>query len=165
MATIPTFPSIDLSKLDLSKLDLPKIDLSKFDRGAIKLPSFDRTAIDTDKVVALIRDAAYVVIGFGVLTIQQAQVRRRELLADLNEHPIVTQLGATRTQIEELVASLEARFGALETRLDAFEASLDSAVEQLGSKLPEQASAMLGQAHDVAKTARKQVRGLIRSAA
>ena len=150
MASVPTFPSIDLSKLDLSN---------------IKLPTFDGSAIDTDKVVALIRDAAYVVIGFGVLTVQQAQVRRRELLADLNTNPIVTQLGATRTQLEELVAGLEARFGEFESRLDSFEASLDSAVEQLGSKLPEQAGAMLGQAHDVAKTARKQVRGLIRSAA
>ena len=84
MATIPTFPSIDLSKLDLSK---------------IKLPSFDRSAVDTDKLVALVRDAAYVVIGFGVLTVQQAQVRRRELLADLNSNPLVTPLGVTKTQI------------------------------------------------------------------
>ena len=160
MATVPTFPSIDLSKFDLSKIKLPTMT-----RPSGKLPTIDRSAVDTDKLVALVRDAAYVVIGFGVLTVQQAQVRRRELLADLNSNPVVTQFGATKTQIEELVAGLEARFGEFESRLDAFEATLDTAVEQFGSKLPEQASAVLGQAHDVAKTARKQVRGLIRSAA
>ena len=160
MASVPTFPSIDLSKLDLSQIDFSRFKLPTFDRSAL----FARSG-DTDKVVALVRDAAYVVIGFGVLTVQQAQVRRRELLADLNNNPIVTQLGTTRTQLEELVAGLEARFSEFESRLDSFEASLDSAVEQLGSKLPEQAGAVLGQAHDVAKTARKQVRGLIRSAA
>jgi hypothetical protein len=160
MATVPTFPSIDLSKLDLSKLDFGRLDLSK-----VKLPTVDRSALDTDKVVAVLRDAAYVVIGFGVLTVQQAQVRRRELVANLTGNPVVQQLGVTRTQVEDLVASLESRISQFDARLDTFEAKLDTAVEQLGSRLPEQAGTVLGQAHDVAKTARKQVRGLIRSAA
>ena len=53
-----TFPSFDLSALDLRHLELPVVD---------------------DKVVALMRDAAYVAIGFGVLAFQQGQVRRRDL--------------------------------------------------------------------------------------
>jgi hypothetical protein len=68
---MPAFPSIDLTKIDLSKIDLTKIDLTGVD---VKLPE-----IDTDRVVNFARDAAYVGIGFGVLAVQQAQVRRREV--------------------------------------------------------------------------------------
>lgn len=111
--TSTTFPSLNFSKLDLSALDLSKLDIP---------------GVDTDKVLAALRDAAYVTIGFGVLAVQQAQVRRRETVA------------------------------ALSTRVDA-------AVEQFEARLPEQAGALVGQAHELAKAARKQVRGLIASAA
>jgi hypothetical protein len=37
-----------------------------------------------DSKLDLLREAAYITIGFGVLSIQQAQVRRRELVANLN---------------------------------------------------------------------------------
>jgi hypothetical protein len=95
MTSIPSFPSIDLSKLDLSKLDLSKLDLSK-----LELPELP--GIDADRVVEALRDAAYITIGFGVLGVQQAQVRRRELVSFLSE-----RLGASRTQVEQLVDSLE----------------------------------------------------------
>jgi hypothetical protein len=47
------------------------IDLSDFD--VTKLAGLD------EKVVDVLRDAAYVTVGFGVLAVQKAQVRRREL--------------------------------------------------------------------------------------
>lgn len=155
MPSVPTFPSIDLSQLDLSKIDLSKIDLSKLQVAGI----------DTDKVLGVLRDAAYVVIGFGVLTVQQVQVRRRELTAKLSEHEVTKQLGLGKDQVDELVKALETRFGQLDTRLDQLEGKLDQAVEALGERLPEQAGTILGQAHEVAKAARKQVRGLLVSAA
>jgi hypothetical protein len=159
MASIPTFPSIDLSKLDLSKLDLSKLDLSKFEIAGV----------DTDKVLGVLRDAAYVVIGFGVLTVQQVQVRRRELVDNVSDQAVVKQLGLGKEQVEELVKGLESRLGQLDERLDRLESKLDTAVEgfldTVGDKLPEQAGAFLGQAHEVAKAARKQVRGLLVSAA
>ena len=159
MASIPTFPSIDLSKLDLSKLDLSKLDLSKFEIAGV----------DTDKVLGVLRDAAYVVIGFGVLTVQQVQVRRRELVNNVSDQAVVKQLGLGKEQVEELVKGLESRLGQLDERLDRLESKLDTAVEgfidTVGDKLPEQAGAFLGQAHGVAKAARKQVRGLLVSAA
>ena len=130
MPSVPTFPSIDLSQLDLSKIDLSKIDLSKLQVAGI----------DTDKVLGVLRDAAYVVIGFGVLTVQQVQVRRRELTAKLSEHEVTKQLGLGKDQVDELVKAL-------------------------GERLPEQAGTILGQAHEVAKAARKQVRGLLVNAA
>jgi hypothetical protein len=164
MASIPTFPSIDLSKLDLSKLDLSKLDLSKLDRS-----KFEIAGVDTDKVLGVLRDAAYVVIGFGVLTVQQVQVRRRELVDNVSDQAVVKQLGLGKEQVEELVKGLESRLGQLDERLDRLESKLDTAVEgfldTVGDKLPEQAGAFLGQAHEVAKAARKQVRGLLVSAA
>jgi hypothetical protein len=164
MASIPTFPSIDLSKLDLSKLDLSKLDLSKLD-----LSKYEIAGIDTDKVLGVLRDAAYVVIGFGVLTVQQVQVRRRDLVNNMSEQPVVKQLGLGKEQVEELVKGLESRFGQLDERFDRLETKLDTVVEgfldNVGDKLPEQAGAFLGQAHEVAKAARKQVRGLLVNAA
>jgi len=154
MASIPTFPSIDFSKLDLSKLDLSKFEIA---------------GVDTDKVLGVLRDAAYVVIGFGVLTVQQVQVRRRELVNNVSDQAVVKQLGLGKEQVEELVKGLESRLGQLDERLDRLESKLDTAVEgfldTVGDKLPEQAGAFLGQAHEVAKAARKQVRGLLVSAA
>ena len=65
---MPAFPSFDLSNLDLSLPD-------------IKLPGVTVPDVDTERLVGLARDAAYVGIGFGVLAVQQTQVRRRELQA------------------------------------------------------------------------------------
>lgn len=67
---MPTFPSIDLSRFDVAAL-------------ASQLPRPELPAIDTDRLSGLARDAAYVGIGLGVLTIQQTQVRRRELQSEL----------------------------------------------------------------------------------
>ncbi len=160
MASIPTFPSIDFSKLDLSKLDLSKLDLSKLDLSKLEI-----AGIDTDKVLGVIRDAAYVVVGFGVLTVQQVQVRRRDLARSISDQAVVKQLGIGKEQVEELLKGLETRISQLDGRLDELETKLDTAIESLGDKLPEQASAFLGQAHDMAKAARKQVRGLLVNAA
>jgi hypothetical protein len=84
--TFPSFPSFDLSDFDLSqvdlpKFDLPKIDLAKFDLPKIDLANVDLPQVDTERVAGIARDAAYVGIGLGVLAVQQAQVRRREIRA------------------------------------------------------------------------------------
>lgn len=123
-------------------------------------PSFDIARLG-----ALVRDAAYVVVGFGVLTVQQLQVQRRELADKLGNHSTVQQLGITRTQIDELIASLEARLSTLDDRLVTLEGRIDSAVDSMTERLPEQAGALVEQAHEIAKAARKQMRDLIRPAA
>lgn len=63
MPALPT-PSFDLTGLDLSRLDLRRVETVL--AGA--------TAGTVTKVV---RDAAFVAIGFGVLAIQGVQLRRR----------------------------------------------------------------------------------------
>lgn len=137
MAKLPNFPNIDFSGLDAGKL----ADLD-------------------DKLVAALRDAAYITIGFGVLAFQQAQVRRREIVQALAD-----RFGTSRTQMDEVLANMEAQISKLDERFDAIDGKLDAAVEKFEERLPDQAAALVGQAHDLAKAARKQVRGLIRTAA
>jgi hypothetical protein len=137
MAQMPNFPNFDFSGFDASKL----------------------AGLD-EKVVAAVRDAAYITIGFGVLAFQQAQVRRREVVQGLAD-----RFGTNKAQMDEMLASVEAQIAKLDERFDALDAKLDSAVDKLEERLPEQAAALVGQAHDLAKAARKQVRGLIRTAA
>ncbi len=172
MATFPSvdltkldLTKLDLTKLDLTKLDLTKLDLTKLDLTKLDLPKLDLPGVDTDRVLGVLRDAVYVMIGFGVLTVQQAQVRRRELAARISARPAATQLGLGKEQVEELLKTLEGRLGGLDERFDQLEGKLDAAVDALGERLPDQAGALLGQAHEVAKAARKQVRGLLVSAA
>ena len=120
--------------------------------------------LDTDRMLGLVRDAAYVVIGFGVLTVQQIQARVKDLVSTVEANPVVKQLGIDRSQIEELVAKFEAQIASLDERFEAVEAQLDSLFEKIEERLPKQAADALGQAHDMAKAARKQVRGLLRAA-
>jgi hypothetical protein len=135
--------------------------------GNVELPSLDQLTgalpVDTDRVLGMVRDAAYVVIGFGVLTVQQIQSRTRDLFANLESNPAAKHIGFDRSQIDELVARFESQFASLDERFEALEAKLDTAIDKVGGRLPEQAAEVLGQAHDIAKTARKQVRGLLRA--
>lgn len=158
----------------LPEIKLPEIKLPEFKLPEVKMPDlsaltkgFDFSSLDAgkladldDKLIAAVRDAAYITVGFGVLAVQQAQVRRRELVKSLSD-----RFGTSRTQIDELMDAFEAQMAKLDERFDALESKLDTTVEQLEGRLPEQAAAFVGQAHDFAKAARKQVRGLIRTAA
>ncbi len=142
MAQLPNFPSLDMSRLDASKL----------------------AGLD-DKLVAAVRDAAYITIGFGVLGFQQAQVRRRELVKSVSDRFDAGQLETRKAQLEEMLGTFETQMQQLDGRLDTFEAKLDSTVAKFEARLPEQAAQVVGQMHTAAKTARRQVRGLVRSAA
>jgi ABC-type transporter Mla subunit MlaD len=132
--------------------DLTNLDFSGLDAG--KLSGLD------EKLVAAVRDAAYITIGFGVLAFQQAQVRRREIVQALAD-----RFGTSRTQMDDVLSNMEAQLSKLDQRMEALDGKLDAAVDKIEERLPEQAAALVGQAHDLAKAARKQVRGLIRTAA
>jgi hypothetical protein len=152
---LKSLPTIDFSNFDLDtlkQLDPRKIEWSKLDISNIEMPDLDR-----DKLFGAVRDAAYVMVGFGVLAFQQAQVRRREMADAIGD-----RFGSNRKQMEELIATYEARL----TKLDeAIEARVDHAVGLLGERLPDQAETLLYQVNSVAKSARKQMRGLLSTAA
>ena len=93
-------PKVDLPTIDVDRLtsfDLTKVDLSKVDLSKVDLPKVDLPEIDTDRLFGLARDAAYISIGLGVLTVQQTQVRRRELQRTL---------GAQVRQVRERIDAL-----------------------------------------------------------
>jgi hypothetical protein len=139
---------------DPTKIDLTKIDLSRID-----VPGLDR-----DALVSALRDAAYITIGFGVLTVQKAQVRRRELVAALS-----ARFGTSKETTESLLSSIETELrgivSAVDDRIEAVEARIDTAVAAVEQRLPQPAGAWLSQVHGVARAARRQVRGLVANAA
>jgi hypothetical protein len=139
-----------------------------------------RSSTDTvaDKFAGLARDTAYVLIGASLLTVQQLQVRRRELAGAIGKNPVVQQINATQLsteqlsmkqlsmkQLDDIMNRLESGLGQLDERFETLEARIDEVVAAIEDRLPEQAGQLLGQAHDAAKAARKQVLGLIRNAA
>jgi vacuolar-type H+-ATPase subunit H len=103
------------------------------------------------------KDAAYVVVGLGVIGWQRAQVRRRDL---------EQQLRAPRAQLETQVteAVTEAREQLHKLAKD-IEQRLEPVVEQFEERLPEQARELVGQARQAAKDAREQLRTRLTAAA
>src|SRR6476619_6013776 len=136
---LKSFPTVDLTKLDLDslkQLDPRNIDFSKLDPRNAEMPEFDM-----HKLVEAVRDAAYTIVGFGVLAVQRAQVQRREFAETISARFVTN-----RKQVEELIASFESRI----TKFDeAIEARIDEAVKTIGPKLPEQAETVLNQVHSV----------------
>ncbi len=55
-----------------------------------------------DEVTRIVKDAAYVTIGFGVIAAQKAQVQRRELTEQIQ-----SQIDQARTQLNEVRENLE----------------------------------------------------------
>ena len=89
----PTIPSIDLTKIDAQAL------LSRIPQ------------IPTDRAVEMAKDAAYTTVGFGVLAFQKTQVRRQEVMAEVQAKlpgvvdEAVTQASAAITNLRRLVTN------------------------------------------------------------
>jgi len=114
----------------------------------------------TDEITKTARDAAYVVVGLGVLGYQRAQVRRNELqkrFADPRTQ-IQGRLGDVRGEVTKRVKgvddALEHVISRIETTLVPFE-----------DRLPEPARDLVKQAHTQAREVRGQLRKLIAQAA
>lgn len=98
-----------------------------------------------------LKDAAYVVVGFGVLAFQKAQVRRREL-----EKQFGVSAETLREQLTKVAADAEKN---IEPVVEAVEASLD----QLEERLPEQAREVFKQVRTTAKQAGEQFRTYVKT--
>ncbi len=82
--------------------------------------------------VQSIQDAFHVALGFGVINLQKAQVRRQELAKDLS-----SQVSETIDAIEKLVKETEER--------------LDPVIDSLTGRLPEQAQGIVEAATEAVK--------------
>lgn len=115
----------------------------------------------------ILRDAAYVGVGFGVLTFQRAQVRRQELKKQLESQLGEAKGGFSRLSetVEDRVKLLEERFEGvqeqLETVLDEVEANVERALDELSARLPEPARDAFGNARSVARDATTQLRSRV----
>ena len=89
----PTIPSIDLTKIDAQAL------LSRIPH------------IPTDRAVEMAKDAAYTTVGFGVLAFQKTQLRRQEVIAEVQAKlpgvvdEAVTQATSAITNLRRLVTN------------------------------------------------------------
>lgn len=104
------------------------------------------------EIPSLVKDAAYVTIGFGVLAFQRAQVQRQELTK-----AVEASLGDARGTVEDRVKLVE-------ERLEALQKDVDGLLSDVEERLPEAAREWLHAARAAAKDAEGQLRGLLRSA-
>ena len=110
----------------------------------------------TDEISRSARDAAYVVVGLGVLGFQRAQVRRQELSK---------RLGDPRAQVETVLEDarneLSRRVKDVDGRIEQAISRLESTWEPVEQRLPAQARSLLEQARTQAREARQQLRALL----
>ena len=127
--------------------------------------------INVDEVTKVIKDAAYIAIGFGVLTVQKAQVQRRGLEQQLRTQASDAKgqldkvTGDATDQWEKLACTVEDRIKLIEERIADLEERIDAVLDDVEAKLPEQAADLVKQARTVAKDARGQVRSIVTRAA
>jgi len=114
----------------------------------------------TEEITKTARDAAYVVVGLGVLGFQRAQVRRQELQKRLSEPRSVVQnhLGDVRGEVTKRVKDVDE---AVEQVIGRIEATL----VPIEDRLPVPARDLVKQAHAQAREVRQQLRKLIIQAA
>lgn len=119
------------------------------------------------ELTQILKDAAYVGVGFGVITFQKAQVQRQEIKKQLEAQLGDAKGGFSKLSgsVEDRVRALEERFegvqGQLETVLDEVEANVDKALDELAARLPEPARDALGTARSAAREATSQLRSRV----
>jgi len=113
----------------------------------------------TDEITKTARDAAYVVVGLGVLGFQRAQVRRQELQKRIIDRNLVpSHLGDVRGEVTKRVKDVDE---AVEQVIGRIEATL----VPIEDRLPVPARDLVKQAHAQAREVRQQIRKLILQAA
>jgi uncharacterized protein YicC (UPF0701 family) len=103
----------------------------------------------TNDMTTVAKDAAYVVVGLGVLGFQKAQVQRNELQHKLAEESLDERVSELRqallrgvVQLDEL---LEQAFEYVESHLEPFEEQLPQTAKDLAQRTHTQAREVRGQ--------------------
>jgi hypothetical protein len=97
-----------------------------------------------------VEDAFYVSVGAGVLALQSAQVRRRELSSRL------------AAQFEDAQQAVDRLRAGADDGLRIVEHQVDEVLEHVEERLPESARDLLNQGRSVGSEARDAVHGLLR---
>ena len=121
-------------------------------------PTAATTATATAKsagndIAQALKDAAHAVIGFGVIGWNKTQVRRRELMKELNvqRHQVETQLDGAKEQLATAIRHLDAR-------IEPVRKDIDGQLDKVSERLPEQVRSIVASARKVAHDTEHQVR-------
>ncbi len=115
--------------------------------------------LDAPDLSKALRDALYVSVGLGVIAVQKAQVRRREL-----QKQVSGQADEAREQLGSVSTFLEDRVKGVEERMSEVEDRVETLLDELQSRLPDQAGELVKQARATAKDARGQLQSLVNRA-
>lgn len=99
-----------------------------------------------------VEDAFYVSVGAGVLAVQSAQVRRRELQNRLGEH-----LDEAKPNIDRIRVNADEGLRVLEHQVD-------EVLEQVEEAVPSGVSVLISRGREVGQDARSLVHGFLRPA-
>jgi hypothetical protein len=113
----------------------------------------------TNEAANLARDAAYVAVGFGVLTLQRAQVRRVELSKRLSRDV------AADPRVEGMVTQLTKQVHHLDELVERAVQFVESSLEPIEEQLPAPARDLAKRAHTQAREVRTQIRSRVVPAA
>ena len=104
-----------------------------------------------------LKDAAYVVIGLGVIATQKVNVRRQELRKQLETQrkQLETQATTARELVEAQAADARAQLRKL---AEGIEQRIEPLVDQVEERLPAQAARLFKEARGQAKEARDTVK-------
>jgi uncharacterized protein HemX len=110
----------------------------------------ETTGVD---IAQALTDAAHTVIGFGVIGWTKTQVRRRELLKEINaqRHQVETQLDGAKEQLAIAIRHLDAR-------IEPVRHDIDSQLDKVSERLPEQVREVLESARKIVRETEHQVR-------
>ncbi len=118
-------------------------------------------------VTQILKDAAYVGIGFGVITFQRAQVQRQEIKKQLEAQLGDAKGGFSKLSgtVEDRVKLLEERFEGVQSQLESVlaevESNVDKALDELATRLPEPARDVFANARSAARDASSQLRARV----
>jgi hypothetical protein len=113
------------------------------------MPEVTNISALSKSVTDLARDAAYVVVGFGVLGFQRVQVQRVDLQNRLSKDSLDEQLSSVRSEVtkgaKQLDGLLENATQFVETSLQPLEAQLPAVVTELRTKAFDQSRGVRSQ--------------------
>ena len=128
------------------------------------MPDLQTDLTKTAKAVAgKAKDAAYVVVGAGVMGFQQAQVQRQEFGKRLAEprKSVVERIESVRSDVTGAILALDINVDQLFERVETAIERMEQTIAPLENKLPSPARDLSQQARSQAKAARAQVRSFI----
>lgn len=136
-----------------------------------KLPRNIEFPVTADDLTAVAKDGMYIAVGSGVLTVQRAQVARRDLQTRLGKIDVEyapsdwahSAVDAGRNGLDNVRAQF-GRLGdvpavhAIDEQVQSVEDRVDTVLDAVESKLPTPAQFMLNTVREVAKDSTAQAR-------